>query len=216
MFLTFQEQMRIRLHQDSKWRLLSFIRIILKKTSLLYTGYLAEYYEPHMRSLLSKCTIHINGLPDGYSESIMEDYDVFINAIQTYKHVVTNYLSSKMELWTGIFMKLLFDIVSGLLTLEFAKSRGAIHCRCILWCRGENNTKLPLILKELALQIHYGLEIVNKHIAITYVAETHDSAFSLRPNKINKVKFREPKRKLFCELNNDVVGTSFWKKYSNN
>ena len=83
-------------------------------------------------------------------------------------------------------------------------------------CRGKNNTKLSLILKELALQIHYGLKIVNKHIATTYVAETHDSTFSLCPNKINNVKFGEPKIKTFCEINNDVVGTAVWKKYSDN
>ena len=127
--------------------------------------------------------------------------DVFINAVQTYKHGVTHHLSSKMELWTCIFIKPLFDIVSGSLTFELAKSRGAIHYHFILCCRGENNTKLSLILKELALQIHYGLKIVNKHIATTYVAETHDSTFSLRPNKINNVKFAEPKIKTFCELN---------------
>ena len=77
----------------------------------------------------------------------MEYYDVFVNAVQTYKHVVMNYLSSKMELWTGIFMKPLFDIVSESLTFEFDKSRGAIHYHCILCCRGENNTKISLILK---------------------------------------------------------------------
>ena len=140
----------------------------------------------------------------------------FINAVQTYKHVVTHYLSSKMDICTGIFMKPLFDNVSGSLTFKFAKSRGAIHYHCIMCCHGENNTKLSLILKLLTLQIHYGLEIVNKHIATTYVAETHGSNFSLRPNNINNVKFGEPKRQLFCELNNDVVGTAVCKKYSNN
>ena len=82
-------------------------------------------------------------------------------------------------------------------------------------CCGENNTELSLILKELTLQIHYSLDIVNKHIATTYIAETHDSIFSLRPNKINNAKFGEPKRQLLCELNNDVVVTAVWKKYSN-
>ena len=91
----------------------------------------------------------------------MEDYDVLINAVQTYKHLVTHYLYSQMELWPGIFMKPSFDIVSRLLTFELAKSRVAIHYHCIMCCRGKNNTKLSLILKELALQIHYGLEIVN-------------------------------------------------------
>ena len=66
--------------------------------SLFHTGSLDEYHEPHLRSLLYKYTSQIDGLPDGYSESIMEDYYVFINAVQTYKHVVTHYLSSKMEL----------------------------------------------------------------------------------------------------------------------
>ena len=130
----------------------------------------------------------------------------FINAVQTYNNVVTHYLSSKMELCIGIFMKPLFDIISGSLTFEFAKSRGAIHCHCIMCCRDENNTKL------LALQIQYDLDIVNKHIVTTYVAETHDSIFSLLPNKINNVKFDETKRQLFCEINNDVVRTAVWKK----
>ena len=100
--------------------------------SLFHTWYLDKYHEPHLRSLLSKYTSQIGGLPGGYSESIMEGYDFFINAVQTYKHVVTHYLSSKMELWTGIFMKPLFDIASGSLTFEFDKSRGAIHYHCIL------------------------------------------------------------------------------------
>ena len=43
--------------------------------SLFHTGSLAEYHEPHLRSILSKYTRHIDGLPEGYSESIMEYYD---------------------------------------------------------------------------------------------------------------------------------------------
>ena len=129
---------------------------------------------------------------------------------------MTHYLSSKMELCIGIFMKPLFDIISGSLTFEFDKSRGAIHFHCILCCRGENNTKLSLILKELSLQFHYGIDIVKKHIGTTYVAETHDSIFALSPNKINNVNFGEPKRQLFCEINNDVVGAAAWKKYYDN
>ena len=74
-------------------------------------------------------------------------------------------------------MKPLFDIVSRLLTFKFAKSRGAINYHFILCYHGEYNTKLSLILKELALQIHYGLKIVNKHIETTYVAETNGSTF---------------------------------------
>ena len=66
--------------------------------SLFQTGSLAKYHEPHLCSLLSKYMSQLDGTPDGYSESITEDYDVFINAVQTYKHVVTHYLSSKMEL----------------------------------------------------------------------------------------------------------------------
>ena len=68
----------------------------------------------------------------------------------------------------------------------------------------------------MALQIHYGLNIVNKRTATTYVAETHDFIFSLRSNNINNVKFGEPKSQLFCEFNNDVVETNIWKKYSDN
>ena len=66
--------------------------------SLFRPGSLAEYHDPRLRYLLSKYTSQIDGIPDRYSESIMEDYDVFINTVQTYKHVVTHYLSSKMEL----------------------------------------------------------------------------------------------------------------------
>ena len=51
--------------------------------SLFHTGSLDEYHEPHLRSLLSKHTSQIDGLPNGYLESIMEDYNVFINAVQT-------------------------------------------------------------------------------------------------------------------------------------
>ena len=115
----------------------------------------------------------------------------------------------------SILKTVLFDIVSGSLTFGFDKSRGSIHYHFILCCRGENNTKLSLILKELSLQIKYGLNIVNKRTATTYVAETHDFIFSLRPNNINNVKFGEPKSQLFCELNNDVVGAAVWKKKDN-
>ena len=43
--------------------------------SLFHTGSLAEYHEPHLRSILSKYTRNIDGLLEGYSESIMEYYD---------------------------------------------------------------------------------------------------------------------------------------------
>ena len=59
--------------------------------------------------------------------------DVDFNAaVQSYKTIVTHYLAAKMEIWFSLFMKHVHGVGSGVLSFEFAASRGVINYYSLL------------------------------------------------------------------------------------
>ena len=129
--------------------------------SIFHTGSLAEYHEPALRKLLSKYVRELDGTSDAEAQQILDDNTAF----KTYKHLVTYYISGKMENWLGIFMGPIFGVIAALIVFEFAKTRGAIHYHSLLICKNKNfQNKLQKSLKTLALSIHKSVEKLNTFI----------------------------------------------------
>jgi hypothetical protein len=184
--------------------------ILERDISIFHTGSLAEYHEPWLRNLLSRYTAKLDSLPPGYSQEILDNDAVFNKAVQKYKHVVTHYLASKMEIWTGIYMVPIYDAVSGSLTFEFAKSRGAIHYHSILACEGVFQRQLQLFLKKMALAIHRAVEVVNTYIAESFKNEEY-AEFKVRPDKVYTSKDGESVREKYCTMSR--IGVEVWSDY---
>ena len=95
--------------------------------TIFHTGSIAEYHDSWLRILLSQYVSCIDGNTKDDGDLVLSDNKHFQSAVQKYKHVVTNFLASKMEIWYNIVMKNVHNVVSTMITKEFASSRGAIH-----------------------------------------------------------------------------------------
>ena len=80
-----------------------------------------------LRILLSRYVSYIDGNFDVDGQLVLNNNYHFTSAVQKYKHVVTHFLASKMEIWYKIVMKNIHNVVDAMITKEFASSRGAIH-----------------------------------------------------------------------------------------
>ena len=97
---------------------------------------MAEYHEYDLRCCLATYVLTLtNRSPDRAIEraiEIMTNDKAFVEAVQTYKNVVTHYFASKTEIWMALFMSPVFGVDGGNLAMEFAKSRGCIHFHSVL------------------------------------------------------------------------------------
>ena len=80
-----------------------------------------------LRILLSRYVSYIDGNSDVDGTLVLNNNSHFTSAVQKYKHVVTHFLASKMEIWYNIVMENIHNVVDVMITKEFASSRGAIH-----------------------------------------------------------------------------------------
>ena len=69
----------------------------------------------------------IDGNTKDGGDLVLHDNTHFQSAVQKYKHVVTNFLNSKMEIWYNIVMTNIHNIVSTMITKEFLSSQGTMH-----------------------------------------------------------------------------------------
>ena len=108
-----------------------------QELSLFHTGSIAEFHEPWLRFLLSKYISMIEhpNISKDHPTEILTDDKVLMKYVQCYKNIVTMYFAVKMEIWMALFMKPVHGVEGGLLSYEFAASRGAIHYHCILYTR---------------------------------------------------------------------------------
>ena len=181
---------------------------------MFHTGSLAEYHEYSLRVLLSKYTAKLTSLPPDYSDMILVDDATFNDAVQKYKHVVTHYLAAKMEIWMALFMKPVYNVDGGLLTFEFAKTRGAIHFHSLL-TQSKNTPllkKMPPVLKELASEINDGMQEMNDWIKDNFCELKHSEKFKERPDTVFTSKEGESVREQFCKLSDD--GKKIWSEYT--
>ncbi len=196
-----------------EFKAINFFNSYIKKRdiSLFHTGSLAEYHEYPLRHLLYKYTTALSHVDEEYSLSILNDDSVFMNAVQKYKNIVTHYLASKMELWMGLFMKPVYKVDHGVLTKEFAKTRGAIHFHSLLGQGGnECSRKLNENLQRLALSINEAMERLNSYIRDSYDGASHGRSFETRPDLVFD-STGEKLREDFCSLTDE--GKQHWNAY---
>ena len=108
-----------------------------KKTpQLFHTGSMAEYHEYDLRCCTATYVLTLTNLSPLRAKEraiqIMTDDKAFVDAVQTYKNVVTHYFAAKTEIWMALFMSPVFGVDGGNLAMEFAKSRGCIHFHSVL------------------------------------------------------------------------------------
>ena len=97
------------------------------RRTIFHTCSIAEYYDNWLRIILSRYISCIDGNSDTDRELVLNNNSYFTSSVQKYKHVVTHFLASKMEIWYNIVMKNIHNVVDVMITKEFASSRGAIH-----------------------------------------------------------------------------------------
>ena len=180
--------------------------------SIFHTGSLAEHHEPALRKLLSQYVQELDGTSEADAQKILDDDTAFSLAVQTYKHIVTHYLSGKMENWLGIFMGPIFGVIAALIVFEFAKTRGAIHYHSLLICDNENfQQKLQESLEILALSIHESVKKLNTFICNNWSEERDATNFEVRPDLLICAKNGENERMKFCNESNE--GKQVWRQY---
>ena len=126
-----------------------FYRSYIKDEELSYfhTGSVAEFHEPWLRLLIYQylCQLDNPTIKENDVNNILSDDSIFLKYVQKLKNIVTLYVAVKMEIWMALFMKPVHGITGGLLSYQFAPSRGAIHWHCNLYSEynylGENSVK---------------------------------------------------------------------------
>ena len=150
---------------------------------MFHTGSLAEFHEYPLRHLLHLYTSKLSGLPCNYSDDIISKEEIFHNAVQKYKTVVTHYLASKQEIWIALFMKPIYNVDGGLLTYEFAKSRGAIHYHSLLTQNSSpTKDKISEATKATVEKTNFAMETLNEFIQENCSEEKHKQMFVKRPD----------------------------------
>ena len=95
--------------------------------TFFHTGSIAEYYDSWLRIILSQYVSCIDGNLKVDGDLVLINNTHFQSTVQKYKHVVTNFLTSKMEIWYNIVMKNVHNVVSTMIIKKLTSFRGAIH-----------------------------------------------------------------------------------------
>ena len=94
----------------------------------------AHYHEYSLRLLLHK---YFNTLEtfDGNNNgsNILIDNTEFTKVAQSYQHIVSHYLCSKMKLWMVLFMNTTHGVTDGFFSNQIATGRGNISFHSILY-----------------------------------------------------------------------------------
>ena len=81
-------------------------------STIFHTGSIAGYHDSWLCILLSQYVSCIDGNTKDDGELVLTDNTHFQTTVQKYKHVVTNFIASKMEKWYNIVMKNIHNVVS--------------------------------------------------------------------------------------------------------
>ena len=73
--------------------------------TMFQTGSIAEYHDSWLLILLSQYVSCIDDNTKEGGDLVSSDNKYFQSAVQKYKHVVTNFLASKIEMWHNIVIK---------------------------------------------------------------------------------------------------------------
>ena len=125
--------------------------------TIFHTGTIAEYHDSWLRNLLSQYVSSINGNSVTDGQKVLNDNSHFTSAVQKYKHVVTHFLASKMEIWYNIVMKNIHNVNAVLISKEFASSRGSIHFHSLNHTDQSEDIEIKLdkCLVTLSISLYY-------------------------------------------------------------
>ena len=84
--------------------------------TIFHTGSIAEYHDSWLRILLSRYVSCIDGNSNADGQLVLNNNSHFTSAVQKYKHVVTHFLASKMEIWYNVVMKNIHNVVDAMIT----------------------------------------------------------------------------------------------------
>eukprot|EP00984_Skeletonema_dohrnii_P031047 scaffold23084_cov153-Skeletonema_dohrnii-CCMP3373.AAC.2 len=171
------------------------------------TGSLAEFHEHYLRVLLAKYVAQLSpSPPDLDPESILTDDNIFSDAVQRYKNVVTNYLASKEEIWFAFMYNQVYGVLGGNVAHEFAMSRGAIHYHATCQTSSQCMTEVAAALKLFSVSISDAMDVLNEFI--------HDQSENKEDNPSKHfTKESLQKREEFCKNVEDGSGTVAWEAY---
>ena len=148
---------------------------------------MAEYHEYDLRCCLATYVITLTNrsLADATARAIkiMTDDKAFVEAVQTYKNVVTHYFAAKTEIWMALFMSPVFGVDGGNLAMEFAKSRGCIHFHSVLQAAHRALRVGNDELRAYAKTISDSMKTIDQFIDGQWTTD-HDKEFPTRPSKV--------------------------------
>ena len=178
--------------------------------TIFHTGSIAEYHDSWLRILLSQYVSCIDGNTKDDGDLVLSDNKHFQSAVQKYKHVVTNFLASKMEIWYNIVMKNVHNVVSTMITKEFASSRGAIHYHSLNYTDQSTSEEIDAdkCLVNLSIALYTLFIDLDKFIDTQW---TYNNDFKKSPSKLIHGKEAYKIRELFL-LSFDV-GKSYWENF---
>ena len=159
-----------------------------KKTpQLFHTGSMAEFHEYDLRCLLAIYVLTLTKFSQRHAEekatAIMTDDSAFVEAVQTYKNVVTHYFAAKTEIWMALFMSPVFGVEGGNLSMEFAKSRGCIHFHSVLQAAHRALRIGSDELRNYAKTISESMKTIDQFIDGHWTSQ-HNAEFPTRPSKV--------------------------------
>ena len=92
---------------------------------------------------------------------ILTDDSMFNTAVQSYKNIVTNYQSSKMEIWNVHFLCPVCGVEGGNSSIEYAKSHGGQHNHKPSHSSSPALKEDSQLLKCISLEIHQAMKPVH-------------------------------------------------------
>jgi hypothetical protein len=136
--------------------------------AVFHTGSHAEFHNPFLQRLLSKYVKEISAQHDSSYLDIMNNDAKFTDAVHKYKMFITHYLASKMEIWMNHFMQPVYGMTGGNTSMEFTKTRGAIHYHMASYSNHLSIAAMHDHLRICAENIADAMEAINQFITQNY------------------------------------------------
>ena len=109
----------------STWIFNSYINKI--HPTIYPTGSIFEYHDSRLRIMSSQYVSCFDGNTKDDRYLVLTDNTYFQSTVQRYKDVVSTFIALKMEIWYNIVMKSINNVVSTMITKEFASSWGSMY-----------------------------------------------------------------------------------------
>lgn len=170
--------------------------------SMFHTGSVSDFHDPFLRIVMANYVRKLDGHGDEAAEAVLTSESAFNDSVHKYKHVITNYLAAKMEIWHSLFLRPVHDVVKALLTMEFGSSRGAIHFHELAYHRKNSNgndtveSMISTIIADLSDDVVAAIISLDEFISDTY---TPSELFPTSPTLVLGKKIPGNKRKVLSD-----------------